>query len=254
MNETSLNENTKPDRENPDWHNSSVDDKTASNSSESNPDTKALDAEPQFGLLDVVEAFTAMRHQWRTQSKENRSLAQSIEGSTALLTRIESTLDQKLLATTSDGELRKFIALVIELDISLTRAVEATSEAVVEAEDTKLLAAIGRSYEQSGFFSRLFGRKIYQKIVDEIQTKSRSQPDSTLEGVRLLLSRLRRAMSEQNLTRVETVGKTFDGETMKAISSIDSDEASAGVVVQEITPAYFYNGQLVRVAEVRVAK
>lgn len=254
MDETSMNGNPNPDRENPDWNNSSVDDKTPINSSDSNPDTMALASESQFGLLDVVEAFTAMRHQWRTQSKENRSLAQSIEGSTELLTRIESTLDQKLSAATGDGELRKLIALVIDLDVSLTRAVEATSEAVVEAEAAKLLAAIGRSYEQSGVFSRLFGRKIYQKIVAEIQTKSRSQLDSTLEGVRLLLSRLRRGMSEQNLTRVETVGKKFDGETMKAISSIESDEAASGVVVQEITPAYFYNGQLVRVAEVRVAK
>lgn len=254
MNETSLNENPEPDRENPDWHNPGLDDKTASDSSESNPDTKAVETEPQFGLLDVVEAFTAMRHQWRTQSKENRSLAQSIQGATERLTRIESTIDQKLSATTGDGELRKFIALVIDLDISLTRAVEATSETVVKAEDSELLAAIVRSYEQSGFFSRLFGRKVYQKIVDEIQTKSRRKPDATIEGVRLLLNRLRRAMSEQNLTRVETVGKTFDGETMKAISSIESDEAVAGVVVEEITPAYFYNGRLMRVAEVRVAK
>lgn len=218
------------------------------------PESANVNAEPQFGLLDVVEAFTAMRHEWRTQSKQNRDLAQSMQASAELLTRIESTLDQKLSATTGNGDLRKFISLVIDLDISLTRAVEATSESVVETNKTELLASIRRTYEKSGFFSRMFSSKLYQQIVDEIQNESHAKPNSTVEGVRLVLNRLRRTMSEQNLTRVETVGTTFDGETMKAISAIESSQADSGVVVQEIAPAYFYNGQLVRVAEVRVAK
>lgn len=221
---------------------------------EPKPETTTVDDEPQFGLLDVVEAFTAMRHEWRTQSKQNRDLAQSMQASTELLTRIESTLDQKLSATTGDGDLQNFISLVIDLDISLTRAVEATSDSVGKTEQTELLARVRGSYEQSGFFSRLLSRKIYQRIIDAIQNESRCEPNSTVEGVRLVLNRLRRMMSEQNLTRVETVGQTFDGETMKAISAIESSQHDPGVVVSEITPAYFYNGQLVRVAEVRVAK
>jgi len=221
---------------------------------EPKPETTTVNDEPQFGLLDVVEAFTAMRHEWRTQSKQNRDLAQSMQASTELLTRIESTLDQKLSATTGDGDLQRLISLVIDLDISLTRAVEATSDSAGTTEQTELLANVRGSYEQSGFFSRLFSRKIYQRIIAAIQNESHCEPNSTVEGVRLVLNRLRRMMSEQNLTRVETVGQTFDGETMKAISAMESNQDDSGVVVEEITPAYFYNGQLVRVAEVRVAK
>jgi molecular chaperone GrpE len=218
------------------------------------PKLEAHNAEPQFGLLDVVEAFTAMRHEWRTQSKQNRDLAQSMQASTDLLTSIESTLDQKLAATTGDRNLRDFISLVIDLDISLTRAVEATSERVVETEKTERLASIRHAYEQCGFFGRILSRKLYQQIVDELQNESHGKPNPTIEGVRLVLNRLRRMMSQQNLTRVETVGKAFDGETMKAISAIESENADSGFVVEEISPAYFHNGQLVRVAEVRVAK
>ena len=223
---------------------------------EPQPKTEAYgaDAEPQFGLLNVVEAFTAMRHEWRTQAKQNRELAQSMQASMDLLARIESTLDQKLSAATSDGDLRKFISLVIDLDLSLTRAVEATSESVIETEKAERVLNVRRLYEQSGFFSRMFSRKIYQQIVDAIQNESRGEPNSTIEGVRLVHNRLRRMMSEQNLIRVETIGSAFDGETMKAISAIESDNAESGVVVQEIAPAYLYNGQIVRVAEVRVAK
>ena len=62
-----------------------------STSSELNPNSSSPDAAdsrvdavatepeaPQFGLLEVIEAFTAMRHEFRTQSREQRPLADSI--------------------------------------------------------------------------------------------------------------------------------------------------------------------------------
>jgi len=218
------------------------------------PDTGTVSEEPQFGLLDMVEAFTAMRHEWRTQSKQNRDLAQSIQAITKLLTRVESTIDQKFLASSNDGGLQKLISLVIDLDISLTRAVEATSQHASKTQQAELLASVRRSHEQAGFFSRLVNRRFYHQIILAIQNQSPGDPDPSIEGVRLVLHRLRRMMSDQDLTRVETVGKEFDGETMKAISAIESNQQESGNVVQEITPAYFYKGRLVRVAEVRVAK
>jgi molecular chaperone GrpE (heat shock protein) len=222
-------------------------------SNEREPESAAVNDPPQFGLLDVVEAFTAMRHEWRNQSKENRELAQSMQASADLLNRIDSTLDQKLIATTANGGLQKLIGLVIDLDISLTRAVDASSNSAKSTRQTGILAAVESSYEQLGFFSRTFSRKFYKSVVNAIQNES-VEPDPTVEGVRLVHSRLRRMIAEQDLARVETVGKTFDGETMKAISTVESDQHSLGIVAHEITPAYYYRGQLVRVAEVRVAK
>ena len=33
---------------------------------------------PAFGLVDVIEAFTAMRHEYRGQTREGRELAESV--------------------------------------------------------------------------------------------------------------------------------------------------------------------------------
>ena len=41
-----------------------------------------LDDIPEFGLVDVIEAFTAMRHEWRGQTREGRELAAAVAAST----------------------------------------------------------------------------------------------------------------------------------------------------------------------------
>ena len=48
--------------------------------------------EPQFGVIDIVEAFTAMRHEWRGQTKESRQLAEQIQAAVATLQDIKMKL------------------------------------------------------------------------------------------------------------------------------------------------------------------
>jgi molecular chaperone GrpE len=47
---------------------------------------------PQFGAVDIVEAFTALRHEWRGQTKESRALAAQIEGAVARIQAVEARL------------------------------------------------------------------------------------------------------------------------------------------------------------------
>lgn len=210
-------------------------------------------ATPQFGLLDVIEAFTAMRHEWRTQAKESREFTDSMRNSVDLLLRIESTIDQKLATVTDDGSLKRMISTVIELDISLQRAVDATSDNPALEARGEMIEQIRRSYKQSGLFNRWVGRAFYNTLIETIESGQNNKPDATAEGIRLVLVRLRRMMEEQNLARVEMIGQPFDAETMTAISTVLSAKFAAGVVAEEITPAYFYQKKLVRFAEVRVA-
>lgn len=210
-------------------------------------------AAPQFGLLDVVEAFTAMRHEWRAQARESRQFTDSMRTSTDLLVQIESTLDQKLATITDDGSLKRMISTVIELDISLQRAVDATAAIAAPEVNSELIEQLRQSYNKSGFFNRWFSRAFYRKVIATIESGSKPKPDATAEGIRLVLERLRRMMDEQSLVRVETTGKPFDAETMTAIASVVSAEYAVGLVAEEITPAYFYRNKLVRYAEVRVS-
>ncbi|OED37084.1 nucleotide exchange factor GrpE [Chromatiales bacterium (ex Bugula neritina AB1)] len=228
-------------------------------SSTENIAKQAAHAQPQFGLSDMVDAFTAMRHEWRTQSKEGRQHAESLNSSIECLSRIESTIDQKLSHATDDGNLKRLISAVIDLDIGLQRAVRAASESAAEQatrteQQTQLLISVRKNYEQSGVISRWLSRKFYQSVIEAIDLAPKPSSDATIEGFNLLLARLHRKMAEQKFTRRETVGQPFDAETMKAISAITTEQFPEGHVAEEITPAYFYQSQLVRFAEVRVAR
>jgi len=85
---------------------------------------------PQFEAVDIVEAFTAMRHEWRGQTKESRALAEQIQQAVASLQALEA----KRLATAADTrsqatpEARPLVLLIVETDHQLSRAVAAIAQ------------------------------------------------------------------------------------------------------------------------------
>lgn len=221
---------------------------------------------PDFGLVDVVDAFTAMRHEWRTQSKEGRQLAESVHAATDLLGRLDSTLEQKLATVMDDSQLKNILSIVIELDISLQRAVSAASLQAsdmrrVEKLQHELTESVEQHYQNSGFLIRWLGKAFFRQVLHSVDAacgrntdvSNKAEQDPTLEGLHMALGRLRRMMSEQNLQRLETLGKPFDGECMTAISTVESSQYAPGIVADEISPAYFYQSRLIRFAEVRVS-
>ncbi len=211
---------------------------------------------PQFGLLEVIEAFTAMRHEFRTQTRENRPLVESVTAASESLRAIESTLDQKLDALAADSGSQSLLEIIIDLDIGLQRAVDATSDRMTESENqhTELRNSIRCLFHQSGFMQRWLAKRFFQDVIDAINSSYQPKPDPTAEGIRMLLGRLRRMMAEKGVERVDTTGKPFDARIMQAISSVASETVPAGNVAEEISPAYNYQGRLVRFAEVKVAK
>ena len=101
---------------------------------------------------------------------------------------------------------------------------------------------------------RWFGKRFFNNVIQTIQATSQPKPDSTAEGIQILLVRLRRMMADKGVQRTETTGQPFDAETMKAISTVASETVPVGSVAEEISPAYFYQGRLIRYAEVKVAQ
>jgi molecular chaperone GrpE len=69
----------------------------------------------------------------------------------------------------------------------------------------------------------------------------------------MVLARLRHAMREQGIERLEVMGQPFDADTMHAIGTTASTEFPAGCVAEQLSPAYRWHGQLLRFADVRVA-
>ena len=217
-----------------------------------------IHAPPEFGLVDVIEAFTAMRHECRVQTRESRELATSLQTATAGLRELESQLTRQASMLTQDDVARSLALVIVEIDIHLTRAVDATAHfaATQHQQETGTVAAVHQAYDQMTFITRWFCRKFYKITLRALQAGTEINPrmDTSTEGIALVASRLRRMMAEHQIERVSVEEALFDAESMHAIEAVMSTSQPSGHVIQELTPAYYWRDQLLRYAEVRVAQ
>ncbi|HQX51950.1 MAG TPA: nucleotide exchange factor GrpE [Planctomycetaceae bacterium] len=230
------------------------------------PDDRVVDSPddfddiPEFGLVDVIEAFTAMRHEWRGQTREGRELAAAVAASTTQIQHLENRLAAQLAVATSDEITRNLVNLIVDIDAHLSRAVEACAkyDKTHHRQQSDCSAAIRDAFEQRNFLSRWLSRPLLRRTLeilnaDAIQN-TQPQTNPSIEGLLLVVSRLRRMMAERNIKRLDFVGKPFDAETMNAVSVVESTQYPAGHVVEELSPAYLWRDQLLRFADVRVSK
>ncbi|MCH7729581.1 MAG: nucleotide exchange factor GrpE [Planctomycetes bacterium] len=212
------------------------------------------DAPPQFGMVDVIEAFTAMRHEWRGQTKESRAVAESIQ---AAVTNIQA-LEAKLLAQTassSTDEARKLAELIADIDNQLTRTVAAViqSETNRRQRDESEAKAIQQTFKGMNVIGRWFARPLLKFVTEQRHAKEQSSEHSAVEGLNLVLARLRRTMKEHQIQRLDVLGQTFDAETMNAIGTLETKDYPTGQVAEQLSPSYRWRGRILRFADVRVA-
>lgn len=220
---------------------------------------------PQFGAVDIVEAFTALRHEWRMQSKESRALAEQIHGAATHLLSVESTLqslESKLRAGVSEprpqtsAEAKPLAIILVETDHHLSRAATAIahweeSRKRREADDAK---AFEHSIAAMSRLARWFARPLLALLAERRSVQQSAGEHPAIEGLNMLLARLRRLMREQGLDRIDTEGLPFDANTMNAIGTVETADCPSGHVAEQFSPAYLWKGQLLRFAEVRTAK
>jgi len=213
---------------------------------------------PQFGAVDIVEAFTAMRHEWRGQTKESLALAERIQAVAANLRSLESKLLDSIAAHRSDDsvETKQLALSLVETDQHLSRA----TTAIAQWEKNRRLreAADARALEQ-GFaamspLARWFARPLFALISEQRSLQVSAAEHPAIEGLNMVLARLRRLMRERDIERLEVQGQPFDAETMVAIGTVESADCASGHIAEQLSPAYRWKRGLLRFAEVRVAK
>lgn len=211
-------------------------------------------AEPLFGAVDIVEAFTAMRHEWRGQTKEGRALAEQIETAVASLRSLESRLLASAAGARPDDSARPLVQLIIETDHQLSRAVAAISQ--WEANRRLRQAADARAVELffagMSWIARRFARPLLAFIAE--QRTGVVAEDPAIEGLNLVLARLRRSMHEQGIRRLDVAGLPFDAATMHAIGTVAAENCPSGHVAEQLSAAYYWQDRVLRFADVRVAK
>lgn len=207
---------------------------------------------PQFGLLDVIEAFTAMRHECRGQAKESRTLVESVRAAVSSIEELDTKLTSK---PPSDEWARKLAELVAETDMQLTRAVEAVTRADANRREQAKSesTALKRRFESMNTIAKWFSRPLLAFVNEQHKQRRETTESTAVEALNLILVRLRQMMNECEIERVDVLGQMFEPETMNAIGTLASQDYASGHVADQIAPAYRWRGILLRYADVRVS-
>jgi molecular chaperone GrpE len=74
------------------------------------------------------------------------------------------------------------------------------------------------------------------------------------DGLSMVLKQFVDVLGRVGITKVKTVGASFDPQIHEAIQQVETDEHPVGTVVAEVQPGYVHGERLVRAAMVVVAK
>jgi len=229
--------------------------------SSSEPVGESLPADedlPRFGAIDIVEAFTAMRHEWRGQTREGRALAEQVQAAVANLRSLEEKLSARPTESRPDSGAaeRSLVQVLVETDHQLSRAVAAIAqwEAKRRAREEQAAMTIEQRISAMSPLSRWFARPLLAAIAERDAAGDAPVDHPAIEGLNLLQARLRRGMHEQGIERLDVEGQPFDAETMYAIGTVASENCPQGHVAEQLSPAYRWQGRILRYADVRVAQ
>ncbi len=245
------------------------------------PDLSPPSEEPApIDLHTLLAQFIALRHEVNLQTKATRSQQ---EQNGAALEQLRQTLDalresqaeaKKTQSESSLEQARPLVKALLDVHDALALAfrevqrVQATAFAALDelaqsptAEDKQGLA------KGTSFWSKWFGPAAADLAEQERQTRARVQQqsarcasqarqlcDSLLTGYRMSLQRIERALEQQGLEPIESVGEMFDPEQMEAVAVVTEGDYAPGTVVEELRPGYRWRGRVFRYAQVSVAK
>lgn len=211
-----------------------------------------------FGLIDLVEEFTALRHELKLQTKSGRGLLDQTETTIAAM---KQAIDQFRAVERSEEQAvwsagRPLAEALADLDESLERGrreIERAKRQIAEEAIRSLETALGELHRRRPWIRRRLLRKYHDEVLDVVGRAGLGQADrfdALLEGYGLVQNRLRRAMASEKIERIVCLGNAVDPERMTVLEVIDDPTQPPGTVVKEIRQGYTWRGRVIRYAEV----
>ena len=229
-------------------------------------DERAADEEgpdEPVGLYQLVEQFTALRHNMKLLTKAVRGTEERNE---ATLLSLQAAIEQfrgvKLKEEqAADKAARPLVEVLVELDESLQRC-----RSVIERAKRRLLEDVNAELEEGrNRLDELFrtqpwwrrrlcrpwheaARKLYSHHAADTY---RNIFDSLLEGYDLIENRLRRTMQQRSIVRMQCLGERADPNRMTVLEVVSDPSRRPGTVIEEVRPGYCWDGRVLRFAEVK---
>jgi molecular chaperone GrpE len=97
-------------------------------------------------------------------------------------------------------------------------------------------------------------------VIDDLEraikaNESVNDAASIKEGIQLIFNKLKNATQQKGLTAFDSVGETFNPDTMEAITHIPAaDDSQKGKVIDEVEKGYKLGDKVIRFAKVVIAQ
>ena len=215
------------------------------------------------GLLPLVEAFTALRHELKLQTKSARGLEESLAAALAGLERAMDRFSsvEPREAAAAEKAMRPLVESLIELDEALRRGARAVSVAQQRLSED-LPRRLQEDLEQR--FARLSGWQRWRagpwhgevlQSVQQLVAQAQAPLLASLgDGYELICGRLQRMLTEHRIERQACRGQTVDPARMRVVELVEAPGVPPETVVEEIRPGYAWRGHVLRYAEVRATR
>ncbi|MBF0173676.1 MAG: nucleotide exchange factor GrpE [Magnetococcales bacterium] len=156
-------------------------------------------------------------------------------------------------------ELTRLEIKLEEMEAALAASREETLRALADMQNLRRRTA--REVQQARDFAvEGFARDLLN-VSDNMERALNAIPDSQevglkalAEGIRLVQTELKRVFGNHGVTRIETVGQTFDPNLHQAVQQVVAPGVVPGSVVSELQSGFLLNGRLLRASMVVVAK
>jgi molecular chaperone GrpE len=226
--------------------------------SESEPGTSLR----EFGLIDLVEEFTALRHELKLQTKSGRSLIDQSENTVLALRQATDQLravdaKETHAAWTAGKALAEALADLDEALVRGQREIEKARDQIADESVRELESTLVTVFRGQSWIRRRLNRAYHQRALETVRRDGPARHEkfeSFLEGYRLIHKRLRRALASEQVTHIACEGHPVDPELMTVIEVVDEPRDQPGTVAKELRRGYTWRGRVIRFAEVQAVR
>jgi len=215
-----------------------------------------------FGIIDLVEEFTALRQELKLQTKSGRSLIEQTDTTvSALRQAIEQFRAVEPKVSQAAWNAGKTLAEALaDLDEALDRGhreIDRARSRIASEPIRALETALTDLFRRRSWVRRRLLRSYHRDVLEVVGRAGLARDDlfdSLLEGYGLIQKRLRRVMTAEQIERIPCEGAPVNPEMMNVIDVVDDPRYRPGTVVKELRRGYTWKGRVIRYAEVQAAR
>jgi len=227
------------------------------------PGTRSEGESPRdFGVIDLVEEFTALRHEVKLQTKSGRVLIDQTETAVSALRlaieQFRSLGPKEAQAVWTAG--KALAEAIADLDEALDRGrreLDRARQWIAGESIRELETALNDLHRSRSWIRRRLLRAYHNEVLDVVRRDGLSRHDlfdSLIEGFGLIQNRLGRVMASEQVKRIPCEGNPVDLALMTVLEVVHEPDQPPGTVVKELRRGYTWRGRVIRYAEVQAVR